>query len=60
MTTVKDFDVKLTSWEVSPWDGLALHKKMMNGMGVQEARAVVWGALGKAHRLTTAATTKVN
>jgi hypothetical protein len=41
MTTVKDFDVKLTSREVSAWGGLTLLKKMMNWMGVQEAKAVV-------------------
>ena len=37
MTTVEDFDVKFTSREVSAWGGLALLKKMMVGMGVQEA-----------------------
>ncbi len=37
MTIVEDFDVKFTSREVSAWGGLALLKKMMVGMGVQEA-----------------------
>jgi hypothetical protein len=41
MTTVKDFDVKFTSREVSAWGGFTLLKKLMNGMGVQEAKAVV-------------------
>jgi|TARA_B110000503_G_scaffold130769_1_gene204535 hypothetical protein len=41
MTTVKDFDVKFTSREVSAWGGLALLKKMMDWMGIQEAKAMV-------------------
>ena len=37
MLSAEDFDIKFTSREVSAWGGLALLKKMMDGMGVYKA-----------------------
>jgi hypothetical protein len=37
MLSAEHFDVKFTSREVSAWGGLALLKKMMDGMGVFQA-----------------------
>ena len=37
MLFAEHFDVKFTSREVSAWGGLALLKKMMDGMGVFQA-----------------------
>ena len=37
MLSAEHFDVKLTSREVSAWGGLALLKKMIDGIGVFQA-----------------------
>jgi hypothetical protein len=37
MLSAEHFDVKFTSRKVSAWGGLALLKKMMDGMGVFQA-----------------------